>query len=99
MEYRLRAGYRIWDSLTIISEILYGTCCVCKPTTKAKFTVVYLGKEMCSLVLTPDEYTANQKVISEYKNTLINHFQCKDWEEVVASKSQDDIAAALRDLT
>ena len=70
-----------------------------QPTTKAKFTVVYLGKEMCSLVLTPDEYTANQKVISEHKNILISHFQCKDWEEVVASRSQDDIAAALYDLT
>ena len=70
-----------------------------QPTTKAKFTVVYLGKEMCSLVLTPDEYTANQKVISKYRDALINHFQCKDWEEVVASKSQDDIAAALRGLT
>lgn len=70
-----------------------------QPTTKAKFTVVYLGKEMCSLVLTPEEYTANQKVINENRNILINHFQCKDWEEVIASKSQDDIAAALCDLT
>lgn len=69
-----------------------------QPTTKAKFTVVYLGKEMCSLVLTPEEYTANQKATNERREILINHFKCKDWDEVTASKSQDEISAAAWDL-
>ena len=66
-----------------------------QPTTKSKFTVVYLGKEMCSLVLTPEEYTMKHKQINDTRNALIKQFGCKDWDELIQVKSMDEISNAM----
>ena len=73
-----------------------------QPTTKAKFTVFYIGKEMCSKVLTPEEYTAQLKqkeAMDAQRDTIAKKLGYSDWEEVVANEDPSKILETFRAIT
>ena len=64
-----------------------------QPTTKAKCTNFYLGKEMCAKVEAPEEYSARIKAIEEKRNKIVNQCGLGSWEEVLDKYSQEEIMA------
>lgn len=69
-----------------------------QPTTKAKTTTFFLGKEACAKIETPEEYTSRIKVLEAQRNSIINHFGLETWEEVVAQYSVSEIVKAQSEL-
>ncbi|APD18013.1 hypothetical protein HYP07_gp001 [Vibrio phage JSF3] len=61
-----------------------------QPTTKAKITVFYVGKEMCRLVTTAEEFSS----VESKRKSIMNHFGLSSWEEVMATKSYEEIIEA-----
>ncbi len=63
-------------------------------TTKAKITVFYLGKEMCSKVMTPEEYTAAMKqreIIEAKRQKITQQLGYTSWQEVLDNKDANTI--------
>jgi hypothetical protein len=70
-----------------------------KDTYKGETKITYLvGKEAVSAVSRAVLKVKQPKATQELKDKLVKHFECTSWEEVTASKSQDDISAAAWDL-
>lgn len=61
-----------------------------QPTTKAKITVFYVGKEMCRLVTTAEEFSS----VENKRKPIMNYFGLSSWEEVMATKSYEEIIEA-----
>ena len=73
-----------------------------QPTTKAKFTVVYLGKEMCSKVLTPEEYTTQLKqkeAMDAKRDTIAKQLGYADWESVMTNEDHSKILEMFEAIT
>lgn len=73
-----------------------------QPTTKSKITVFYVGKEMCDMVMTPEEYTASkanlikqQEVVLKMRTKIMEHYSLDTWEQVIASKSEEEILSLV----
>ena len=69
-----------------------------QPTTKAKTTTFFLGKEACSKIETPEEFTARVKATDAKRAKLISHFGCESWEEVTAKYSEEEIISVNIEL-
>ena len=73
-----------------------------QPTTKAKFTVFYIGEEMCSKVLTPEEYTAQLKqkeAMDAKRDTITKQLGYADWESVMANEDHSKILEMFEAIT
>jgi len=66
-----------------------------QPTTKAKVTVFYIGKEMCSKVETPEEFNQRVRKLEEKRKPIMEKLGCSTWKEVMANHTKEEILACL----
>lgn len=62
-----------------------------QPTTKDKHINYFLGKEICSKIKTPEEFTAEVKRREAVRKPIIEHFGLTTWEEVTNKHTEDEI--------
>lgn len=68
--------------LELIKEGWFKQITYTNPTTKSKVLITYLGKEACTEVMTPEEYTLNMK----RRSAVMAELKVNTWEEAKIDK-------------
>ena len=65
-----------------------------QPTTKAKITVFYLGKEACDLVTSAEEHSKKESLKLKQTNVM-EKLGYKTWEDVLANEDMDKLLSLM----